>query len=99
MPEIMEYTGTLKRPVPMEICNMARKKENTVNNAGSITPILDNLHTGNWVRKVCAHVPPGYLCKNWNGDGNQEDQPCLVNDDNYMSCPYLVKTKLRDPLV
>ena len=81
---------------------MASKKEtNTMplNNAGSITPILDNLHTGNWVRKVCAHVPPGYLCKNWNGDGNQEDQPCLVNDDNYMPCPYLVKTKLRDPLV
>ena len=81
------------------------KKKNTATprDAESTTPILDSLHTGNWVKCRCRHADavqnpahPDYLCRNWNGDSKQEPQPCPVEPADYMSCQYLAKTKKHE---
>lgn len=82
------------------------KKKNTITprDQESITPIMDRLHTGNYVKKRCDYdesdpIERKYFCKNWNGDSNQTEQSCPVNQDNFLSCPFLAKAKRRDPLV
>ena len=87
---------------------MAKKKEkNTMSprDAESITPIIESMYTGNYVKGNCQHagtydpIAPANLCKNWNGKHEQLEQPCPVSEADSQSCPFLVKTKRRDPLV
>jgi hypothetical protein len=86
---------------------MAKKKEtNTMSprNAEPTLPIMERLHQGNWVKGPCNCTTHNLLqlddlCKNWNGSHNQPEQACPVPEADYLSCPFLVKTKRRNPLI
>jgi len=61
--------------------------------------------TNQFMAKNCIHAgqinptAADNLCKNWDGKDNALAAPCLLSEnEDWQKCPYLVKTKRREPL-
>ena len=61
--------------------------------------------TNQFMAKNCIHAgqinptAADNLCKNWDGKDNALAAPCpLPENEDWQKCPYLVKTKRREPL-